>query len=98
MLFAANKSNVHLLERIRDTLLSALATSGYKTEELLKLLKPAVEYEEPKRKRATRTTRKPATGAKKTAIGATNKKASSGAKKAGAKPATKTKKPTSKKK
>ena len=67
MLFAANKSNVHLLERIRDTLLSALATSGYKTEELLNLLKPAVEYEEPKRKRATRTTRKPATEAKKSA-------------------------------
>ena len=54
MLFSAEKSNVHLLEKIRDALLSALATAGYKTEELLKLLKPAVEYEEPKKRKYTR--------------------------------------------
>ncbi|MCR4714217.1 MAG: alpha-amylase [Treponemataceae bacterium] len=111
MLFAADKSNVHLLERIRDTLLSALASSGYKTEDLLKLLKPAVEYDEPTRKRATRTARKPVTGAaskknsadaEKSAKGAKKAVKSSGegkateAKKSGATTATKAKKPAKK--
>ncbi|MCR4939540.1 MAG: alpha-amylase [Treponemataceae bacterium] len=71
MMFSANKTNVNLLGNIRDTLLSALTSSGYRTDELLRILKPEVEYVEPK-KRPVRTPRK-ATSSK----AATSKKATS---------------------